>query len=130
VKKSIYRLIVTIVCVFLSSSLSASKPKYIDAIKSGGGQNGYDKVVQEWTGDESGLLKCTNPGNIACRWMDLGGSSINIYNYLSLVLTHYENGGSASGTMTVGSTTFNFWVLESYGDGDGRVLFYFPSGTD
>jgi len=132
VKKRNYQTIGTAVCLLFAIALSGAKPKYIDAVKNGGGQNGYDKVVQEWTGDDTGLLKCNNPGNISCKWIDLegGSTSINIDSYLNLVLSQYENGGSASGTMTVGSVSFNYWVLESYGGSDGRVLFYFLSGTE
>lgn len=128
--KRFYPVISTVMCLLFANSLSGAKPKYIDAVKNGGGQNGYDKVVQEWTGDESGLLKCNNPGNIACKWVDIGGGSINIDNYLNLVLIQYENGGSASGTMAVGTVAFNYWVLESYGGSDGRVLFYFLYGIE
>ncbi|GGH66845.1 hypothetical protein [Phaeocystidibacter marisrubri] len=115
------------VCTLLTISAQATVPEYLDVRKSGGGPEGYDKVRQDWTGENRGKLTCYNEGTSSCHWREFIGAQgypIDIDFISTQILNEYENGNSNRiGTIVVGDAIVHYWILESLGNGDGTIRF-------
>ncbi|GGH66850.1 hypothetical protein [Phaeocystidibacter marisrubri] len=120
----------SILALFLCVNLFGTVPEYLDVTRRNAGPNGYDKVDQKWTDREGskGELKCINEGSAKCAWQEsgVGEYPIDLDLYTELILTEYENNeNDGSGTINVNGEIFSFTVIESLGEGDGTVRYYF-----
>jgi len=115
---------------FCSSFVYGAIPDRINCYKNDKGPNGYRIVTQTWVSETQGKLTCNYPGYEGCRWSQSINYPVDIEFFTELILSEYEANGTSSGTMVIGAVSFNYWVVQSLGNGNGEVAFHFTSGIN
>lgn len=114
----------------LFSYADAKVPSLITTNKNAGGPNGYDKVCQTWTGDDTGTLDCMLPGVIQCAWVVLfetSNGTTEVIDFSPLfddVIENYLSSGSLSKTFQVGNLRIQSEIQDYYGNLEGVIRFY------
>jgi hypothetical protein len=109
--------------IFMSqiTAFADTKPRKINATKSGKGVDGYDQVDQKWTGEDSGDLTCKNAGNLTCEWLSIntGAGSWNVNEAFDQIMM----GSANSGEIVHNGVTIAFTVIERLPDNQGTIEF-------
>lgn len=112
------------------SLADANVPSYITAIKKSGGPDGYNKVCQNWTGDDTGSLDCSMPGEIKCEWVVVVESSngtnsvIDFSPLFDKALESFISGNESSMIFQIDNIQIHALVQEHFSNLEGNVIFY------
>lgn len=119
-----------LICAPLFSLADTSVPTYITYFKKAGGPNGYNKVCQSWTGDNTGTLECELPGDIICDWVVVmqnsngTSSTIDFSSLFDNIIESYLSDGGSSKIFQVGGFRIHAVIRDYYGNLEGKVDFY------
>jgi hypothetical protein len=116
------------ILLFCSSIAYGAIPERINCYKNDKGPNGYEKVTQTWVSTSEGKLTCNYPGYEKCEWSQSINYPIDIELFTGLILSEFDVTKTSSGTMVIGAISFNYRVVQSFGNGYGEVAFHFTSG--